>query len=86
MGLDDIDDYHYDHNSGNDKEELDTRKFHGDAVEPDIDYDYDDEESKGIRFHCANKNYNSVYDHCHYTGKYRRVAHSICNLRNSFGH
>ena len=22
-----------------------------------------------------------VRDHCHYTGKYREAAHSICNLR-----
>ena len=22
-----------------------------------------------------------VRDHCHYTGKYRRTAHSICNLK-----
>ena len=25
-------------------------------------------------------NYWKVRDHCHYTGKYRRAAHSICNL------
>ena len=28
-----------------------------------------------------NKNYFKVKDHCHYTGKYRAAAHSICNLR-----
>ena len=28
-----------------------------------------------------NKNYHKVRDHCHYTGKYRGAAHSICNLR-----
>ena len=27
------------------------------------------------------KSYNKVRDHCHYTGTYRGVAHSICNLR-----
>ena len=27
------------------------------------------------------KNYKKVHDHCHYTGKYKGVAHSICNLR-----
>ena len=27
------------------------------------------------------KNYQKVRDHCHYTGKYRGTAHSICNLR-----
>ena len=27
------------------------------------------------------KNYPKVYNHCHYTGKYRGDAHSICNLR-----
>ena len=26
------------------------------------------------------KNYRKVYDHCHYTGKYKGAAHSICNL------
>ena len=28
-----------------------------------------------------NKNYHKIRDHCHYTGKYRGVAHDICNLR-----
>ena len=28
-----------------------------------------------------NKKYHKVRDHCHYTGKYRGVAHDICNLR-----
>ena len=27
------------------------------------------------------KNYRKVRDHCHYTGKYRSAAHSICNLQ-----
>ena len=28
-----------------------------------------------------NKKYHKVKDHCYYTGKYRGVAHDICNLR-----
>ena len=30
---------------------------------------------------CYNKNKKKVRDHCHYTGKFRRAAHSECNLR-----
>ena len=28
-----------------------------------------------------NKKYHKVRDHCHYTGKYRRTAHNIHNLK-----
>ena len=28
-----------------------------------------------------NKKYHKVWDQCHYTGKYRRAAHSVCSLR-----
>ena len=34
--------------------------------------------ANGIAF---NKKYPKVRDHCHYTGKFREAAHSICNLR-----
>ena len=27
------------------------------------------------------ENYRKVSDDCHYTGKYRGAAHSICNLK-----
>ena len=27
------------------------------------------------------KKYRKVRDHCHYTGEYRSVVHSICNLK-----
>ena len=27
-----------------------------------------------------NKKYHKVRDHCHYTGKFRGIAHGICNL------
>ena len=32
------------------------------------------------------KNYQQVRDHCHFTGKYRCAAHSICNLRLNVSH
>ena len=34
-----------------------------------------------MRFGGVRKNYERVHDHCHYTGKYRAAAHSICDLR-----
>ena len=30
---------------------------------------------------CGDKNKKKVRDHCHYTGKFRGAAHSVCNLR-----
>ena len=30
---------------------------------------------------CYDKNEEKVKDYCHYTGKFRGTAHSICNLR-----
>ena len=38
----------------------------------------------GIRFLkylYKNINYQKARDHCHYAGKYRGTAHSICNLK-----
>ena len=32
------------------------------------------------------KLYRKVRDHCHYTGKFRGAAHSICNLRYKVPH
>ena len=32
-------------------------------------------------FSTDDKKYQKVRDHCHYTGKYRKAAHDICNLR-----
>ena len=29
----------------------------------------------------SNKKYHKVRDHCHYSGKYSRAGHNICNLR-----
>ena len=36
---------------------------------------------KFLEKYAKDKNYRKVGDHCHYTGKYRGAAHSICNLR-----
>ena len=36
---------------------------------------------KRFRTDDNNKKYHKVKDHCHYTGKYRGVAHDICHLR-----
>ena len=34
-----------------------------------------------LKTFAKDKNYRKVRDHCHYTGKYRSAAHSICNLK-----
>ena len=36
---------------------------------------------KGIQKNVKDINYRKVRHHCHYTGKYRGAAHSICNLK-----
>ena len=33
-----------------------------------------------LKMFSKNINYQKVRDHCYYTGKYRDIAHSICNL------
>ena len=34
-----------------------------------------------LKYLSKNINYWKVRDHCHYTGRYRCTAHSICNLK-----
>ena len=34
-----------------------------------------------LKTFAKDKNCGKVRDHCHYTGKYRGAAHSICNLK-----
>ena len=36
---------------------------------------------KGFSPDDDNKKYHKIRDHCHYTGKYRGAAQSLCNLR-----
>ena len=36
---------------------------------------------KILKKFARDKNYQKVRDHCHYTAKYRGIAHSICNLK-----
>ena len=36
---------------------------------------------KGFSTDDDNQKYHKVKGHCHYSGKYRGVAHNICNLR-----
>ena len=36
---------------------------------------------KGFSIDDDNKKHSKVRDHCHYSGKYRGVAHDICNLK-----
>ena len=36
---------------------------------------------KVIKKFANDRNYQKVRDHCHYTGKYRGAAHSVCNLK-----
>ena len=36
---------------------------------------------KGFSTDDDNKKYHKVRDHCHYIGKQRGAAHSVCNLR-----
>ena len=38
-------------------------------------------EKKILKKFSKDINYEKVRDHCHYTGKYRDAAHSICNLK-----
>ena len=38
-------------------------------------------QKKNLKIACYNKHYWKIRDHCHYTGKYRGAAHSICKFK-----
>ena len=50
------------------------KQFYGNTGGLDHDVDNYDEEFNTMWCHCLRKNYETVHDHCHHTGKYRGAA------------